>query len=135
MVEGTEISSPLRVKYWGSVTLTCFQPVKSSRVTGSLRSLFVSPDVEEGELIAGAVAVNPEVQSGIVVGQVGKASAKRNGQPLCIRAEGVIQLSGIAAPLDIIAGMGAGDLEIGTAGEDQFGIFKVLYRLRPVWPR
>ena len=64
-----------------------------------------------------------------MVGQVGKASAKRNGQPLCIRAEGVIQLSGIAAPLDIIAGMGAGDLEIGTAGEDQFGIFKVLYRL------
>ena len=88
-----------------------FQPAESERLgqrdadllpagevqqgNGQSQVALCVPGVEEGELIAGAVAVNPEVQSGIVVGQVGKASAKRNGQPLCIRAEGVIQLSGI----------------------------------------
>ena len=87
------------------------------------------PGIEEGKLIAGAVTVNPEVQGGIVVSQV-EETAGRNGQPLRICAEGVIQLTGIVTPLDVIAGIGAGDCEIGAAGEDQVGIFKVLYRFK-----
>ena len=96
------------------------------RGDGQLQVALDVTGVEERELVAGAVAVDPEVQGCVGRLQIGEGACHGLRIVAGVLREHIVQLSGVMASLDIVAGIGAGNRQIVAAEEARIRSFKVL---------
>ena len=100
------------------------------RGDGQLQVALDVTGVEERELVAGAVAVDPEVQGCVGRSQSGEGACHGLRIVAGVLREHIVQLSGVMASLDMIADVGAGDCQIVAAEEARIRSFKVLNGLQ-----
>ena len=97
---------------------------------GQLQVALDVTGVEERELVAGAVAVDPEVQGCVGRSQSGEGACHGLRIVAGVLREHIVQLSGVMASLDMIADVGAGNRQIVAAEEARIRSFKVLNGLQ-----
>ena len=103
-----------------------FPASEVQRGDGQLQVALDVTGVEERELVAGAVAVDPEVQGCVGRSQIGEGACHGLRIVAGVLREHIVQLSGVMASLDMIADVGAGNRQIVAAEEARIRSFKVL---------